>query len=72
MPDFPEDPQHERILSELARRHREEFLENFDAAVDKWLDKQFVRFGKWAVGGLAAALFAWLLKLYVMGGGVLK
>ena len=60
---------HEKVVDRLLDKNREEFLDLFDAAVDRWLDKQFSRFGKWALGGVAAGVFVWLVKLYVVYGG---
>lgn len=63
---------HDKIVDRVVDRSKEEFYDNFDAAVDRWLDKQFARFGRWAIGGLAAALFVWGLKLYFASGGTFK
>lgn len=63
---------HERIVDGVAKSDKEQFYENFDAAVDRWLDKKFSQFGKWAVGGICAALFVWLIKLWVVSGGLPK
>ena len=59
---------HDRIVDKIVKGSQEEFYENFDAALDKWLDKQFALFGKWALRGVAAALFVWLLKVAVAAG----
>jgi hypothetical protein len=59
------------LLSRMLKEHdKEELSDLFAFAVDRWLDKQFAKFGKWAVAGVAAALFAWIVKLYVASGGV--
>lgn len=63
---------HERVVDRMLERNKEEFVELFDAAVDRWLDKQFSRFGKWALGGVVAAGFVWLLKLWIYSGGLTK
>lgn len=62
--------QHDKIVDRIVKNSKDEFYDNFDAAVDKWLDKQFSRFGRWAVGGMAAALFVWGLKLWIFSGGL--
>lgn len=28
-------------------------------AIEEWLDKQFAKFGKWSLAGIACALMAW-------------
>jgi len=61
---------HEKAVDRLLDMHRDDFLDMFDAAVDRWLDKQFSRFGRWALTGIIAALFVWGVKLYVQYGGV--
>jgi hypothetical protein len=63
---------HDKVIDKIFDRNKEEFSDLFDAAVDRWLDKQFTRFGKWALGGLAAAIFIWCVKMYVASGGTFK
>lgn len=65
------DP-HEKAVDRMVNRNKEEFYDLFDAAVDRWLDKQFSRFGKWAIGGALAALFVWGIKIYAAMGGFPK
>lgn len=52
----------------LTERQKENFAELFDIAVDRWLDKKFAQFGKWAIYGMFAAIFVYLLKLAVAAG----
>lgn len=67
------DPEvHDKVIDKIFDRNKEEFSDLFDAAVDRWLDKQFMKFGKWAIGGVAAAIFVWGLKVYVWSGGFPK
>lgn len=63
---------HEKIVDRVVKSSKEEFYENFDAAVDRWLDKKFAQFGKWAIMGMCAGLFVWGIKLYVQFGGFPK
>lgn len=63
---------HEKIVDRVIHNNKDEFAEIFDAAVDRWLDKQFAKFGKWAIGGMLAALFVWGVKIYFASGGALK
>lgn len=63
---------HDKTIDKIFDRNKEEFSDLFDAAVDRWLDKQFARFGRWAIGGVFAALFVWAVKLYVSSGGFPK
>ena len=62
----------DRIVNRVAENNKEEFLDLFDKAVDRWLDRQFARVGKWALRGAFAALFVWIIKLYVQYSGALK
>ena len=63
---------HEKIVEKLTKQNVEEFSELFESAVDRWLDKQFARFGRWALMGMAAALFVWGVKLWAQHGGFPK
>lgn len=67
-----EEDLHEKIVDRVIKNNKDEFYDNFDAAVDRWLDKKFAQFGKWALGGMAAALFIWGIKLWVQYGGFPK
>lgn len=46
-------------------KQAELFKAALEKAIDAWLDKQFVKFGKWTFWGIAAALFAWVCSLYL-------
>lgn len=66
---MPED--FERMLDQLLKGHnREEFELLFESAIDKWLDKKFLKASKWAIGGMLAAVFVWVLKIYISSGGL--
>jgi len=41
-----------------------------DAAVDRWMDKQFANFGKWTVRGILALIFGGAVWLYFHTGGL--
>lgn len=59
---------HDRGIDHLLDLNKEEFSDLFEAAVDRWLDKKFAQFGRWAVYGMGAALFVYFLKLAVSAG----
>ena len=47
----------------------EEVERVFMQAMDKWLDKQFLMFGKWSLGSLAAAIFIALIYFMLWANG---
>ena len=61
---------HDKIVDRIVKDSKEEFYENFDAAVDRWLTKQFAKFGRWTLMGAAAAVFVWGVKVYFASGGL--
>lgn len=52
------DPEQQKLLREA-----------FGEAIDSWLDKQFAKFGKWSLGGLAASVFSAVVYLYFSSKG---
>lgn len=41
-------------------------------AIEEWLDKQFMRFGKWSFTGICCALFAWVFYGWLTAQGFHK
>lgn len=59
----------EQMVDALLKSHRrEEFIEMFDAALDKWLDKKFSEVGKWTLRGITAMALALLTWFYFHSG----
>ena len=58
----------------VARRAEDKnlFKEAVKEAAKEWLDDQYRAFGKWSAFGIAAAVFALLVKLMVINGLIPK
>lgn len=60
----------DELVKTLLQEHkREELVEIFDQAINKWLDKKFAQVGKWTLGGVTALLLAGIAWAYVHTGG---
>ena len=53
------------MIDKLLESHRkDEFVEMFDSALDKWLDKKFSEVGKWTLRGITAMALGLLTWFY--------
>lgn len=46
----------------LLKIERDELRGIVGEGIEKWLDKRFLQFGKWSLGGLGAVVFTWAMR----------
>ena len=63
---LPDDALVHKLLQEHSK---EEVADLFDAAIERWLDKQLAKFGLWTVRGLMAIAIAGVTWFWFHTGG---